>query len=307
MNSTRSLLWIVGLLATAQPATLRAQTAPISYVNTLIGTAPATTESARNHSEAGSELKGQTIPAVSTPYAMTQWVAQTRATETKCIAPYYYNDPKIQGFRGTHWLNGSCVQDYGSGTMMPLSGELKVAPDQRASGYQHNREVSTPAYYQVYLDDYAIKAEITSTARSGVLRFQYGSDEDHFVVIEPNSDEGEGFVEIYPESGEIVGYNPVHRIYQGSGQSAGFSGYFVIQFDAPFTAHGTWKGSAIQSGSTTSKAESRNQSTGAFVNFGTGKLTVTARVGTSFTSIEAARQNLKAEIEHCGRAARRRS
>ncbi len=279
------------------PTILHAQSTPISFVNTLIGTAPATTESARSHSEAGSELKGQTIPAVSTPYAMTQWTAQTRATETKCIAPYYYNDPKIQGFRGTHWLNGSCVQDYGSVTIMPLSGTLKITAEQRASAYQHSREVSTPAYYQVYLDDYAIKAEMTSTARSGMLRFRFDNAEEHFIVVEPNSDEGEGFVEIFPEKGEIVGYNPVHRIYQGSGQSAGFSGYFVIQFDVPFTNHGTWKGTTIQSGSTASKAESRNQSTGAFASFGTGKITVTARVGTSFTSIEAARQNLKAETE----------
>ena len=26
---------------------------------------------------------------------------------------------------------------------------------------------------------------------------------------------------------EITGYNPVHRIYQGYGKSAGFSGHFV--------------------------------------------------------------------------------
>ena len=36
---------------------------PADYVNPLIGTAPSTTESARRHSEAGSELKGQTFPA----------------------------------------------------------------------------------------------------------------------------------------------------------------------------------------------------------------------------------------------------
>jgi hypothetical protein len=44
-----------------------AQKIPFQYVETRIGTAPATTDSAGKHSEAGSELKGQTIPAVGTP------------------------------------------------------------------------------------------------------------------------------------------------------------------------------------------------------------------------------------------------
>ena len=114
--------------------------------------------------------------------------------------------------------------------MMAISGDLKTQPQQRASRYQHSREVSTPAYYQVQLDDYAIKAEMTSTARCGLLRFSFENTDEHFILLEPNSDEGQGYVEILPEKGEIVGYNPVHRIYQGAGQSAGFSGYFVVQF-----------------------------------------------------------------------------
>ena len=33
---------------------------------------------------------------------------------------------------------------------------------------------------------------------------------------------------------EITGANTVHRLYAGNGKPAGFSGYFVIQFDRPF-------------------------------------------------------------------------
>lgn len=285
--------YAVGLLFSTD---LQAQSGPITYVNTLIGTAPATTESARSHSEAGSELKGQTIPAVSTPYAMTQWTAQTRATEVKCIAPYYYNDPAIQGFRGTHWLNGSCVQDYGTVTIMPLSGTLKTLPSERASRYEHSREVSTPAYYQVHLDDHGIQAELTSTPRSGMLRFGFEKADEQFILVEPNSDEGQGYVEIFPERGEIVGYNPVHRIYQGSGEAAGFSGYFVIRFDRPFVQSGTWKGSAIRAGATIQRGDKPNESIGAYAGFGSGGQTVTVRIGTSFTSLEGARQNLEAEL-----------
>lgn len=60
------------------------------------------------------------------------------------------------------------------------------------------------------------------------------------LVIQPNSDESKGFVEIDPIAQEIRGYNPVHRIYQGSGKFAGFSGYFVIKLSKPFTNFGTF-------------------------------------------------------------------
>ena len=270
---------------------------PITYVNTLIGTEPASVGSARRHSTSGGELKGQTMPAVGTPYAMTQWTPQTQATETKCVAPYYFKDPKIQGFRGTHWLNGSCVQDYGTATIMAIAGDLKTRPQQRASRFTHDQEVATPAYYSVELLDYKIKAEMTATARCGLLRFSFQSPENHTILLEPNSDEGEGFVEIFPEKGKIVGYNPVHRIYQGSGQSAGFSGYFVVQFDKPFDQYGTWRDEAIQANTNTAiGSQKRGESLGAYVSFGNKIQTVTVRVGTSFTSLEAARKNLQAEI-----------
>lgn len=272
-----------------------AQKLPIQYVETRIGTAPAATESAKMHSEAGSELKGQTMPAVGTPYGMTQWTPQTRSTETKCIAPYYYADDQFQGFRGTHWLNGSCVQDYGTLTVMPLSGELTVNPEKRASKFRHETEIATPAYYSVMLDDYKINAEVTSLARTAMLRFTYEAGKENFIVVEPNSDEGEGFVEVFPERGEIVGYNPVHRIYQGSGQSAGFSGYFVLKFDKPFTQYGVWEADTIVPMGRTRAGKGKREKLGAYVGFGTKELALIVQIGTSFTSLEGARNNLKKE------------
>jgi predicted alpha-1,2-mannosidase len=267
----------------------------IQYVDTKIGTAPSTTESARAHSEAGSELKGQTIPAVGMPHGMTQWTPQTRSTETKCIAPYYYNDEKFQGFRGTHWLNGSCVQDYGSLTVMPLSGELVVNPEQRASTFSHSKEISAPDYYSVWLEDEQIQAEVTASKRAALMRFTFGSDDESFIIVEPNSDEGQGFVEIFPENGEIVGYNPVHRIYQGSGQSAGFSGYFVLKFDRKFIQYGVWLGDTLTPMGRSLAGKGQREKLGAYVGFGDVKQVVTVRIGTSFTSIEGARRNLEAE------------
>ena len=91
----------------------------IDHVDPLIGTGKATTPSAIKHSVSGSELRGQTYPAVGVPHGMTQWTPQTRTTEEKCLPPYYFEDENIQGFRGTHWMSGSCTQDYGSVTKCP--------------------------------------------------------------------------------------------------------------------------------------------------------------------------------------------
>lgn len=273
-----------------------AQKTPIRYVETRIGTAPSATESARSHSEAGSELKGQTIPAVGVPNGMTQWTAQTRSTETKCIAPYYYTDNKFQGFRGTHWLNGSCVQDYGTLTVMPMSGELITNPELRAATFSHEKEKTSPDYYGIRLDDHKINAEVTASARAAIMRFTFESGEESFIVIEPNSDEGQGFVEVLPERGEVVGYNPVHRIYQGAGQPAGFSGYFVLKFDKKIIQSGTFLGDTISPMSRILTGKGKREKLGAYVGFGEEKQTVTVKIGTSFTSVEGARLNLEKEI-----------
>ena len=90
---------------------------------------------------------------------MTNWVAQTQATEQKCHPPYYYFQDAIQGFRASHWMNGSCTQDYGSVTIMPLSNKLEIDPVKRASTFDHTQETATPSYYSVDLNDYDIHAE----------------------------------------------------------------------------------------------------------------------------------------------------
>ncbi|WP_428661155.1 GH92 family glycosyl hydrolase [Runella sp.] len=276
-----------------------AQKSPVQYVNPYIGSAPATTESARRHSEGASELRGQIAPVIGRPHGMTTWTPQTRATETKCIAPYYFNDPKINGFRGSHWLNGSCVQDYGSLAVMPLSGKLVVSAEERASRFTHEQEVITPAYYSVELLDSKIKAELTATQRAGILRFNYRKKEAAFLVIEPNSDEGEGYVEVFPERKEVVVYNPVHRIYQGAGQSAGFSGYYVIQFEKSFKSYGVWKSNSVQPSEKQAKGSGRREKVGAYIEFEPEEnLVVNVRVGSSFTDLEGARRNLAAELPH---------
>lgn len=264
-----------------------------TLVNPYIGTGNSTVPSVIAHGELANENKGQTFPAVGVPYAVTNWTPQTRATEQKCISPYYYADDKIQGIRGSHWMSGSCTQDYGSLTIMPMGNELVIDAEARASEFDHEQEIVRPDYYWVNFLRYQVEAEVTGLSRSGILRFKWKDNEPHHVIIEPNSDEGEGYIKIDPEKKEVVGYNPVHRIYQGWGKPAGFSGYFVAQFEQDFQNAGTWLGSQVQKD--VLDVEGNGEAVGAFLVFDDAN-EVIVKIGTSFTSIENARENLEAEI-----------
>jgi predicted alpha-1,2-mannosidase len=269
------------LLVALSVAPLRAsaQTTTVDWVNEYIGTAN----------------EGQTFPATGPPFAMTQWTPQTREGNVKCIAPYYYADTLIQGFRGSHFLSGSCTQDYGSMTIMPESGRLKLSAVGRASLFNRKTEVVKPYKYAVSLSDYGIDAELTGTSRAGIMRFRFKNAGKSWLLIECNSAKGEGAVEIDTQNNEVTVVNPVRRLYAGNGKLAGFSGYFVVQFDRPFDVGGTWAGTRQYPGSRNQKGT--DGVPGAYLSFDLrpGEI-VQARIGSSFTSLAEARRNLKSEI-----------
>ena len=171
------------------------------------------------------------------------------------------------------------MQEYGSMTVMALTGDLKLGAAERSSGFHRDKERTRPYRYDVVLDDYGIEASLTGTARAGFLRFQFDRGGTAWLLVEANARPGEGSIHIDRERREIYGANPVHRIYAGSGQPAGFSGFFVARFDRPFQTQGTWS------------------APGAYLSWpmAAGE-TVLVKIGTSFTSVEEARRNLDAEI-----------
>ena len=243
----------------------------LTALNTMVGTAPANTLSAGLFGK-GSEEHGQTLPAVLVPNGQTFWTPQTRATEKKCVAPYYYQDTLFQGIRASHWLVGGCTQDYGSFTVM-----AHKANEHHPVIFSHSEEISHPHYYSVILPHEQLRLELTGLSHSAMLRVTPLKDGPVTIVVEANSDEQEGHVAIDAEKREVWGYNPVHRIYQGWGESAGFNGHFVLRYDeSPIATE-----EQQQAVSLTFKG-SRNQP-------------IVLRMATSFTSHEGAERNLRAE------------
>lgn len=228
---------------------------------------------------------GQLIPAVLTPYGMNFWTPQTEDTEQKGIAPYYYADEEIQGFRASHWIVGGATQDYGSFTLMPVMGQLVTDPIQRGSRFSHDHEVSTPAYYSVELEDYHITAEMTGTSRTALFRFTFHEAGDAYIVVNPNSDEGFGTTEAHAPSSTITSSNPVHRIYQGKGLYAGYDSHLIVTANKPCLDAAVCR-----------SQDSIGKRMSAYLHYKVrAGETLLVKAATSFTSLDGARLNLAAE------------
>ncbi len=87
---------------------------------------------------------------------------------------------------------------------------------------------------------------MASTLRCAIFNITFQTGEDNHVFVEASrkitdEKEFEGFIEILPESNEIIGYNSDRYSYMLGPDFPNFKGYFVIQFSKPFDRWGIWK------------------------------------------------------------------
>jgi predicted alpha-1,2-mannosidase len=222
--------------------------------------------------------RGNTYPAVFLPFAMSNWTAQT----SEGGWPYQYAKDEIRGFRSTHrpsaWMN-----DYGPLALMPVLGELKVLPAERAAKFRHQDEDARAWRYQVSFAN-GMKGEMTATVHGGVLRFHFPAGQNAWIVLDAQP--GGSLVEIDAKAGLIRGWNAE----SSRGTAANFKVYFVAQFDHPLRSPGTWEGTGTRS----EQARAEGKHVGAYAGFDAGA-TVTVRVGTSLISLEQAERNLRRE------------
>ena len=249
---------------------LHAQKHLVDYVNPLMGT--------------DSEFKlsnGNTYPAIARPWGMNFWTPQTNKMGDGWV--YGYDAYKIQGFKQTHqpspWIN-----DYGQFSLFPLTGELKIKGDDRASWFSHKAETAKPHYYSVYLADYDIVTEITPTERAAMFRFTFPENDQSYVIIDA-FDKG-SYIKIIPSENKIIGYNTRNS----GGVPENFKNYFVVVFDKPFSASQLWnKGEKVNG-----KEELQDDHVCASVRFETKRgEKIHAKVASSFISHEQAERNLK--------------
>ncbi|MCG6188308.1 GH92 family glycosyl hydrolase [Maribellus maritimus] len=226
---------------------------------------------------------GNTYPAIARPWGMNFWTPQTG--EMGNGWGYTYDAYKIRGIKQTHqpspWIN-----DYAAFSFMPITGELKVNEDERASWFSHKAETAKPFYYKVYLADYDVTAEVTPTERAAIFRFTFPENENSYLLLDAFN--GGSSVKIIPEERKIIGYCQNNH----GGVPANFHNYFVAVFDKDFEVTKTWKEENLGNAK-----EAKGDHTGAVVGFKTQKgEKINVKVASSFISPEQAELNLSREI-----------
>lgn len=161
--------------------------AQAAYVNPMIGT----------------DGMGHTFPGACVPFGIVQLspdtdtiphnikgVYQPKAYEY--CAGYQYHDKTIVGFSHTH-MSGTGHSDLGDLLIMPTVGALKLNPgtaDAPDSGYRsrftHDTEKAAPGYYEVQLDDYGVKAQLTATQRVGVHKYTFPAKQEGRIILDLN-------------------------------------------------------------------------------------------------------------------------
>ncbi|RZK21148.1 MAG: glycoside hydrolase family 92 protein, partial [Pedobacter sp.] len=243
----------------------------VNYVNTLQGT------------NSKHELtRGNTYPTTALPFGMHTWTPQTGRNGDGW--KYQYFKDKIRGFQQAHQCS-SWSRDYAVFSLMPMVDHLVVDENKRETKFSHANEIAKPNYYKVKLDN-DITTEISPSERGAHLRFTYPKGKKSFLVLD-------GYtrlsgVKIYPKENKITGY-----VNNGEGFKKGWKSYFVLKFDQPIKAYGTWenKKNTINPDSTVADGLGK----GAYIEFKAGAK-VQVKTASSYISEEQAELNLKTEL-----------
>ena len=254
---------------------------PADYVDVFIGT----------------KSPGHTYPGPTLPFGMVQLGPDTRNDHTSwpACAGYDYTDTSIFGFTHTH-LSGTGVPDLGDILLMPTTGKIYTETgtiENTETGYRskfkHENETASPGYYSVLLDDYNVKAELTTTLRTGVHRYTFPETEAAHIIIDLEHRDPviEAAFNIISDT-EISGYRR-SKAWAGNQRQ-----YFVAKFSKPFVSYEILYGDTI----VTEGKKFNNKKIIAALNFDAQNSEVLVQVALSAVSIEGAKKNLDAEFAH---------
>jgi predicted alpha-1,2-mannosidase len=193
---------------------------------------------------------------------------------------------------------------------MPTVGKLQLNPGTASdpeSGYRsrfhHHTEKATPGYYEVMLDDYGIRAQLTATTRTGIHRYTYPRTRDAHLILDLTHG-------IYNYDGKVLwSYLRVendtlltgYRITDGWARTN--YTYFAISLSQPIGSYGYkdkervlyngfWRRFDLQH----NFPEIAGRKVVAYFNFDTRRQQeLVVKVGLSAVSTEGALKNLRAE------------
>ena len=213
---------------------------------------------------------------------------------------YDYRDTSIEGF--------PCLHEFQVGgiVLMPTVGELKTVPgavnDSTGSGYRsrfdHSEEIATAGYYSVNLQDYHIRAELTSPPRVAFQRYTVPASAESRILFDIGNRQGEsGAVKdasvTLNDDGTVEGWVITLPEYVKKYQpGATVPLYFSAQLDKQPSGYGTFIGEKVQPDA----KQVSGVGSGLYLTYKTAEgESITAKVGLSYTSVENARLNRDTE------------
>lgn len=195
----------------------------------------------------GTGGEGHTYPGATVPFGMVQLSPDTRIQPREkaygWAAGYRYDDSSIVGFSHTHF-SGTGHSDLGDILLMPFTGSPGLErgdPEKPRSGYasrfRHDDEKAEPGYYAVTLDDYKVRAELTTSTRVGVHRYAFPKGTDAKVLLDMRTS-------MYDYPGKVLwsrvrvrADGTVTGFRETRGWAPGRQLYFAMRFSRPLAGH----------------------------------------------------------------------
>ena len=238
-----------------------------------------------------------TFPGATTPLGMVQLSPSDDNKAREFCSGYNYSSSVIKGFAHNHF-SGTGLSGMGDILLMPTTGELQMnagTAENPESGYRsrfsHENERATPGYYSVWLDEPAVKVELTCTPRVGYHRYIFQRAGLQHVIIDPTHNIRES---VLKTGIEIISDTEIRGFKFSQGACGKRTVYFYAKFSKPFSISGVTVNDQIHAENQKTEAKTAK----AFVTYnGNGNDTVEVKVALSYVDYEGAKANYQAEAQ----------
>ncbi len=258
---------------------------PADWVDPLLGTATS---------------RWMLYPGPSMPFSMVKLSPDNQRQCWK--AGYEYTIENIAGISHLHsWTMGGLLT-------MPTTGELKIAPGPEndpdagyRSRFRHDLESASCGYYSVMLDDYGVRAELTSTTRAGFQRYTFPPAKEARILFDLLTPTEYGY-DVLDAHVRKVSDTAIEGWVKERGRGWApyqeFTLHFVARLDRPFASMGSWIGEEIRRDV---EELSGADDVGVFLELDMEDGgAVRLQTGISLVSVEQARLNLDTEMKPFG-------
>lgn len=237
--------------------------------------------------------------SASIPFGMVALSPDTKQGEL-WKSGYQYDDKYILDFSHVHGAQTAGI------SVMPVVGPCRgnLGLEASKSRFSHEKEIVTPGYQKVYLEDYGITAELTATCRVGMHRYTFpGSQEAHILfdlgaALGPTTMDYSFARQTGPN--EIEGYSVMSPTFR---RKKPYIIHFVARTDKPFDSFSGWVKKEDGKPGELMKSESgiiEGKGSGVYLTYNNLRKDekILLKVAISYVSAQGARLNLETELPH---------